>query len=69
MSDIAFEVLGEMPGIRPAPYMASRGLKWLQHYAEPGLPDEEFADQIRHSYRMVIAGLTKKKQRELGFIE
>ena len=36
-SDIAFEILQEREGVRPAPYMASRGLKWLQHYSPPWL--------------------------------
>lgn len=65
-SDIAFEVLSEQPGIRPAPYLASRGFKWLQHYAEPGLSDPELKQHIETSYQMVIAGLTKKKRAELG---
>lgn len=25
-----YEMLREMPGLRPAPYLASRGLKWIQ---------------------------------------
>ena len=28
--DIAFRVLKDQPGIRGAPYLASRGMKWLQ---------------------------------------
>ena len=32
VGDIAFEVLGDAPGIRPGPYSASRGVKWLQVY-------------------------------------
>ena len=39
VSDVAFEMLRDEPGLRPAPYLASRGLKWIQHYAKPGLPD------------------------------
>jgi predicted DNA-binding protein (MmcQ/YjbR family) len=66
VSDIAFEVLPETPGIRPAPYMASRGLKWLQHYAEPGLSDTELKTHIALSYDMVAAKLTKKLRSELG---
>ena len=65
-SDIAFEVLPDTPGIRPAPYLASRGLKWLQHYAAPGLSDADLKAHIRHSHRMVASGLSRKKRRELG---
>lgn len=64
--DIAYEMLREQPGCRPAPYLASRGMKWIQNYAEPGLSDDDLMDYIRQSHRIVAAGLTRKKQRELG---
>ncbi|MDG1169323.1 MAG: MmcQ/YjbR family DNA-binding protein [Sulfitobacter sp.] len=64
-SQMAFEILSDSPGLRPAPYMASRGLKWIQHYSEPGLSDDSLRDHIRASYDMVVAGLTRKKRREL----
>ncbi len=66
VSEIAFEVLGDMPGIRPAPYLASRGMKWLQHYAAPGLSDAELERHIRLSYDMIVSKLTKKLRAELG---
>lgn len=65
-SDIAFEILKEQPGLRPAPYMASRGMKWIQHYDAPGLADDELRAYIAESYRIVSLGLSKKKQREFG---
>lgn len=66
VTPIAFEILKDRPGLRPAPYLASRGLLWIQHYAAPGLADEELKDFIRQSYTLVIKGLPKKTQRELG---
>jgi len=66
VSDIAFEVLRDQPGIRPAPYLAARGFKWLQHYGEPGLSDTELRHHITLSYDMIVAGLTRKKRAELG---
>ena len=65
-SHLAFEVLSDSPGLRPAPYMASRGLKWIQQYAEPGLSDASLREHITASYDMVVAGLTKKKRVDLG---
>ncbi len=65
-SDIAYEVLQDQPGIRPAPYLASRGMKWLQVYAEPGLSDDELKEHLVMSYDMVVAKLTKKLRAELG---
>ncbi|MDN5787314.1 MmcQ/YjbR family DNA-binding protein [Pseudorhodobacter sp.] len=66
-SEIAFEVLQTQDGLRPAPYLASRGLKWLQNYGPPGgLSDPELRRHIEASYDMILAGLTKKKRAELG---
>ena len=66
VSDLAFEILPDMPGLRPAPYLASRGMKWIQHYDDPGLSDEELKNHIQASYDMVVAKLTKKLRAELG---
>ncbi|WP_323780498.1 MmcQ/YjbR family DNA-binding protein [Leisingera sp.] len=64
--EIAFEVLQERTGVRPAPYLASRGMKWLQHYDAPGLTDAELREQITISYQLVTAGLSKRKRAEFG---
>ncbi len=66
VSGISFEILKEQPGLRPPPYLASRGMTWIQHYAKPGLPDEELREYIRQSHLIVSRGLSKKKQAELG---
>ena len=63
---IAYEMMKDQPGLRPAPYLASRGMKWIQHFAKPGLADAELKDYLRESHRIVALGLSKKKQRELG---
>ena len=65
-SEIAYEMLKEQPGLRPAPYLASRGMKWIQHHGSPGLTDDEWKDYLRESHRIVSLGLSKKKQQELG---
>lgn len=66
VSEIAFEILRDEPGLRPAPYMASRGLKWIQHYAKPGLSEEDLREHLMLSYQIVAAGLSRKKRRELS---
>jgi len=66
VNEIAYEMMKDQPGLRPAPYFASRGFKWIQHYASPGLADAELKDYLRESYRIVARGLSKKKQRDLG---
>jgi predicted DNA-binding protein (MmcQ/YjbR family) len=66
VSDLSYEVLKQQPGLRPAPYLASRGLKWIQHYAKPGLADDALRDYIRQSHLIVARGLPKKTQAALG---
>ncbi|RBW52357.1 MmcQ/YjbR family DNA-binding protein [Ruegeria sp. A3M17] len=65
-TDLAFEVLGSEPGIRPAPYLASRGMKWLQVYDQRGMSDASLREHIVTSYELVVAKLTKKLRAELS---
>jgi predicted DNA-binding protein (MmcQ/YjbR family) len=69
VSDIAFEMLQQQPGLRPAPYLASRGLKWIQHFEKPGLSDASLRDYIRQSHALVAQGLSKKMRKKLGLGE
>lgn len=66
VSELSFEVLKEQPGLRPAPYLASRGLKWIQNYGKPGLSDAALKDYLRQSHALVAQGLSKKKRSALG---
>lgn len=66
VSPMAFDILPEQPGLRPAPYLASRGMKWIQHYAEPGLDAAALKEYIAESHRLASLSLTKKRQKELG---
>lgn len=66
VSPLVFDILRDAPGLRPAPYLASRGFKWIQHFAKPGLSDDELKDALAESYRIVSLGLSKKMQRELN---
>ena len=60
VSDIAYEMLKEQPGLRPAPYLASRGMKWIQHFAGPGLSDAGLRDYIRQSHQIVHRGCRRR---------
>jgi predicted DNA-binding protein (MmcQ/YjbR family) len=66
VTPMSFEMLKDQIGLRPAPYLASRGFKWIQHYAETGLSDEDLCNYIRQSHRIVVLGLSKKMQKELA---
>lgn len=65
-SEIAFEMLRDTPGCRPAPYLAARGMKWIQRMTDEAVSDEDLKDYVRNSHRLVSLGLTKKVQKELG---
>jgi len=65
-SDYNFHFLSDEPGYRPAPYMASRGMKWIQQFDASKLEDEDLIYYLKESYRIVSLGLTKKRQKELG---
>ena len=65
-SELNFEILRDQPGFRPAPYMASRGMKWIQRYDGPERADGELKHYLKESHRIVSLGLSKKMQRELG---
>ena len=67
-NEMSFDILKDQPGCRPAPYLASRGLKWIQRTSDATLSHDDLKTYIRLSYELVSAGLTKKLQRELGFI-
>ena len=64
--EIAFEVLGDERGIRPAPYLASRGMKWLQVYEPDAMSEESLREHLVASYEMAIERLTKKARADLG---
>ena len=61
-----YEMLSDQPGLRPAPYFASRGMKWIQHYEKPGLSDKELQVYIKQSYDMVVSKLPTQARNELG---
>lgn len=66
-SEFSFEFLCSERGFRPAPYMASRGMKWVQQYdVVSGTGDEALKYYLKESHRIVSLGLTQKRQKELG---
>lgn len=64
--EIGFEVLQDMQGLQPAPYLASRGMKWIQWFGPGGLDDDGLKAELKKSYEMIAGALTKKKRAELG---
>jgi predicted DNA-binding protein (MmcQ/YjbR family) len=68
-SDISFDILREQPGLRPAPYLASRGMKWIQYRSGESMDDAALKDYLRESQRLVSLNLSRKVRNELGLPE
>lgn len=48
-----YEFLVRIDGLRPAPFLASRGFSWVQHYQLPGFSDDDLREQLEDSNRTV----------------
>lgn len=62
----SFDILKEMTGLRPAPYLAPRGGKWIQMHGEPGLSRDDLVAYLEKSHELAGMSLTRKRQKELG---
>ncbi len=66
VSPTGFDMLKDQPGLRPAPYLASRGMTWIQRTSTGSMSDAILRDYLRDSYRLVSLGLPKTLQKDLG---
>ena len=64
-SKTSFAILSELPGLRPAPYLASRGLLWMQRIDMRSFSDHDLKQYIQQSYAMILGALPKKTQEAL----
>jgi predicted DNA-binding protein (MmcQ/YjbR family) len=64
VSDMAYELLTELDGIRPAPYFARAG--WVAISAASPLGGTEVEAYIAEAHRIVASKLTRKLRAELG---
>lgn len=65
-SEMSYDLLKDAPGCRPAPYLASRGMKWIQRMTPETLDDAALRDYLAESHRLVAAGLSRKQRLLLG---
>ncbi|MGB8819053.1 MAG: MmcQ/YjbR family DNA-binding protein [Rhizobiaceae bacterium] len=65
-SPMSFDLLKNEPGMRPAPYLASRGMSWLQRLSDESMDDPALKDYVRESYRLASLNLPKTVQKRLG---
>jgi predicted DNA-binding protein (MmcQ/YjbR family) len=64
-SPMSFELLKQQKGCRPAPYLASRGMLWIQRISDEELDDAGLKVYLKESYRLVFQGLSRKMQKDL----
>ena len=65
-SPMSFELLREQPGLIPAPYLASRGMKWIQRTSLESMDDPALKVYLRESHRLASLNLPKREQKNLG---
>jgi predicted DNA-binding protein (MmcQ/YjbR family) len=65
-SPFSYDLLKDREGLRPAPYLASRGMTWIQWLNDDTMDVAALKDYLRESYRLASLNLTQKVQRELG---
>ena len=63
-SDLSYQILCELDGIIPAPYLARA--KWVQMEMEGALNDETLKSYIEEAHTTIAGKLTKKLRTELG---
>lgn len=64
VSDMSFDLMIEMDGIRPAPYFARAG--WVAISHESPLSDADIRAYIVEAHRLVAGKLTRKVRAEIG---
>jgi predicted DNA-binding protein (MmcQ/YjbR family) len=64
VSDMAYELLTELDGVRPAPYFARAG--WVAISVASPLTGAEVEAYIRDAHRLVAEKLPRKLRAELG---
>lgn len=63
-SDLSYQILCELDGIIPAPYLARA--KWVQLADEGALSEDDIKSYIEEAHSIIAAKLTKTKRAELG---
>jgi predicted DNA-binding protein (MmcQ/YjbR family) len=63
-SDLSFELLPELKGVRPAKYLARS--KWVQVGRDSELSEEDIKAYIVEAHRIIAGKLTKRAKEKLG---
>jgi predicted DNA-binding protein (MmcQ/YjbR family) len=67
VSDMSFELMTEMEGIRPAPYFARAG--WVAISHRSALAEDDVRAYITAAHRLVAQKLSRRRRAELGLLD
>ncbi len=65
-SDLSFQMLPELKGILPAPYLARA--KWVQVLPDCELGEDDIKAYIIEAHRLIASNLTQRSKNELGLV-
>jgi predicted DNA-binding protein (MmcQ/YjbR family) len=65
VSPMSYDIMKDQEGLRPAPYLASRGMTWIQRVNSKTLDDEGLQAYLRESHRLCGLALPKNVQEKL----
>ncbi len=68
VSPMSYDILKEQDGLRPAPYLASRGMTWIQRVSTETMDDLALKDYLNESHRLCAQALPKSVQVKLGLL-
>jgi predicted DNA-binding protein (MmcQ/YjbR family) len=68
VSPMSYDIMKDQQGLRPAPYLASRGMTWIQRIDSRTMDDAALKDYLKESHRLCGLALPKSTQKKLGLI-
>jgi predicted DNA-binding protein (MmcQ/YjbR family) len=66
VSPLSYDLMKDQDGLRPAPYLASRGMTWIQRTSKATLDDDGLKAYLKESHRLCALSLPKGVQKTLG---
>jgi predicted DNA-binding protein (MmcQ/YjbR family) len=68
VTPLAYDILKQQDGLIPAPYLASRGMTWIQRVTDATMDDAALKDYLSASHKLVAQNLPKAVQKKLGLL-
>lgn len=66
VTPLAYDILKQQAGLIPAPYLASRGMTWIQRVTDATMDDAALKDYLKESHRLCALTLPKTQQKQMG---